>query len=610
MAERLHPKDLLGARIYWLLDLQYAGMTLRLSDAEVNVKTEDGDTLHYAGALDAIEVDDGIDFLADASANPTSASIDAILPVDVPKLIAQGHDLGAATGTLSRWVEGTTYESRRRVVVGRVSDPEHGNASEPISFTLEAAPWDDSKLIPDVGLTITGENLEDDWILSLPAESLGLAYPIVIGHPGMVSTAVSSTGRVTGSQAIPAWLDPITHISGGFSYGKYNVMWIVAGHHCTARRVYQNSADFTTPVRTSLFNGYDRKGHPVCYIAWWCHTEPDPPAYPYDVDLLYIVDYTITDTDGNPTFCAGSLTGPTSGSPPNDANDNLRSNPPPSIFICWEDDIDGGGGLAGDDGELMRDAGSILEWLLGQSGAPIDHGRFAAAKPLLSAYKLDFTIDSQVTPWEFAQANLLSILPVSIVAGPDGLYPVVWRYDATRRDAICHFDLSSDPYIERASNVSYDRDNVYNDFSLKYALSVRTGEFQAEVRLSADDSDGALPSYHCFISQQRYKRPDGSSIVSTKSIESTCIYDDATAHMVLGWMARAYALARRRVDYIAPEAVYGWLERGQVVTITDPDLYLTEQVAIVESIKTDGSPMLRFKLLLIEELPRDSRKVS
>ena len=75
-------------------------------------------------------------------------------------------------------------------------------------------------------------------------------------------------------------------------------------------------------------------------------------------------------------------------------------------------------------------------------------------------------------------------------------------------------------------------------------------------------------------------------------------------------MARAYALARRRIEYLVPEAMYGWLVRGQVVTLTDPDLYLSQQVCLIEGIRTDGSPMLRIKLLLIEDLVRDSREVT
>lgn len=593
---RLSPTDLLGSRVLWLLDLTYAGMVLRLSDAECDVLDEDGKSYHYFGALNIISVEEGVDFLSDASGSPSSAAIDVVLPVDVPSLVAAGHDLAGGYGVLYRWVEGTPKERARAVVAGVVKDPEHGTKDEPVSFSLESAPWDDPELVPHPSLILTGTNLEDDWILTLPAESLGLAYPVVIGRPGKVSTTISSTGRITGSQAIPAWLAPINR--GGTI--QSDVMWIVAGHHCVGRRVYQNSDNFTSPVRAWTFNGYDRAGHPVCYIPWWAPTSADTPPYPYEWDTLgSYQEFVSPDTDGATTYCAGSLTGPVAGMPPDDANDDLRENPPPGIYISWDDDIDGGGGLAKDDGTTMREAGDVVEWLLGASGAPVDRGRFAAAKPLLSRFRFDFTIDEQVTPWDFLSSNILPLLPVSLVTGPDGVYPIVWRYEAKAKDAICHLDTAVDPYLERASNVSFDTGKLTNKFTLNYALSVRVGEFQASLTFDANGDDGAETNHYCTLSQRRYKRHDGSPLVVPKSIDALAVYDDATAHAILAVQARAYCFARKRVEYVGPEATYGWLERGAVVTLTDASIGWDNVVALIESITTDGSPMLRLKLLVV-----------
>jgi len=63
------------------------------------------------------------------------------------------------------------------------------------------------------------------------------------------------------------------------------------------------------------------------------------------------------------------------------------------------------------------------------------------------------------------------------------------------------------------------------------------------------------------------------------------------------------------VSYILPESDWGWLERGQVVTLTDAELYLTGQVAIVESVRIDGSPMIQLGFLLIEQPARDARLI-
>ena len=76
----------------------------------------------------------------------------------------------------------------------------------------------------------------------------------------------------------------------------------------------------------------------------------------------------------------------------------------------------------------MRGAGEVLVQLIQWSGRPVDLGRWAAAEPLLERYRLDFVIDAEVDVWEFIRTHILPILPLSIVSGPNGIAPVVWRY--------------------------------------------------------------------------------------------------------------------------------------------------------------------------------------
>jgi len=594
----LHPSDSINARVHWLLDLEYAGQTLRLSDAEIDVVTEDGVSIHYAGVLEGIDLDTGLDFLSDASSSPTSAAIDAVLPVDVPLLVAQGHDLAGSIGTLSRWVEGEEWEERHVLIWGAVSDPEYGAADEPVSFSLELTPWDDSQLIPAPGLEVIGANWDVAMITSLPSAGLGLAYPVVIGNPGRVSAEVWSSGLITGSQAV--WIDQrkTLHSSGGHFR---EVTPILAGHHVGVESVYLKTDTATTPLRYRVSNTHDRNGHPVAVATWWHTVSPaSTDVYEYDGSASYTWNQPTSTVVG----CIGHVAAPASIQP-------ASNTVPDGTYVTWVDDDDSTrGGLVGTDGKAMRAAGDVLEWLLRQSGIPVDHGRFAVAKPLLSRFLLDFTIDEGVTPWEFASSNILGILPVSIVSGPEGVAPIVWRYTATSTDAVCHLDTGSDPYIQRASRVTYDRSNIRNDLTLGYAYSVRIGSFLGSLRYSATDEDGATPSYPCLLSQRRYRRPDGTPLVVPHSLDSIVIYDDSTAHAVLQWMARAYAFARRRVEYLLPESRYGWLSRGDVVTISDPEIHLDSQVTLVEGIRIDGTPMMRVTLLLVEEPVRDARPLS
>jgi hypothetical protein len=599
MADRLHPADLIGRRIFWLLEINWAGATIRLSDLEVDVTAVDGTVRHFDGSLDTIDVDEGIDFLADASASPPSAAIAAVFPVDVPLLVAQGHDMAGATGVLSRWIEGTAYGARRVVINGQVVDPEYGASDDPVSFSLELTPWSDSKTIPPANAAVLSANWDAFMIGSLPTGGVGRLYPIVIGKPGVVSTGTYDSGRVSGSQGV--YVDQQSTGRGGSNVSDVTI--VLAGHHVTASSVFMNTNTDTDGRRYPVVNGVDRAGNQIAYSPWYLTKPAAADAYVWDATYLGVYTW------GAPP--SATVIGPigVAGAP-----SSIRPGPKvdhSGVFVSWSDlDDVVGGGLADASGNAMRGAGDVLEWLMLQSGVPVDLGRFAAAKSLLSGFKLDFTIDAETTPWEYVTAHILPILPVSIVSGPDGVYPVVWRYDALASDSVAAIDTGLDPYVQRASNVSYDRSNVVNAFSLTYALSVRTSNYAGALRYAAEGTTGATTNYYCTLSKRRYARPDGADLESGKAIETPCIYDNATAHAVLQWMSRAFCLARRRIEYIAPESTYGWLERGHVVTITDADLHLTNQVALVESIRIDGSPMLRIKLLIIEETVRDARPLA
>lgn len=595
MSGRIHPSDSTGQRIWWLLDLQWAGQTIRLSNVEVDILDEDGNSLHYHGALESVDVDDGIEWLSDSSASPATAQVAAVLPVDVPELVARGYDLASATGTLSRWVEGTVYEARRVLIAGQLTDPEYGAAREPVSFSLELLPWDGSQVIPPMGYAVEGTNFELGAIASIPASGVGLPYPLVVGHPGQVSTSVWSSGLITGSQAVYA--DQRRTLHGSHFAGLIPVL---SYGHGTVDSVFLKTATDTTFLRYQVINTYDDNGHPITVASWWYTRSGGNDLY-YDVTASYTWSPPTTTTVGS----IGHTSAPTSIQPSSNTD-------PVGTFVGWLDSGNPtGGGMVGRSGVAMRGAGEVLAKLIEWSGRPVDLGRWAAAEPLLDRYRLDFTIDAEVDVWEFIRTHILPILPLSIVSGPNGIAPVVWRYDATSADAVAHFDTGSDPSIERASMVSYDRD-IRNDITVEYALAIRTGNYLGRLRYTSNssaDDDGAVPSYLCELSQRRYTQPNGEPLVAPHVIESAVIYDDATAHAVCQWMAAAYALARRRVEYLVPEAEWGWLERGSVVTITDAELHLDTQVAVVEGVRIDGSPMLRLRLLLIESPARDSRAI-
>lgn len=641
---RFARSDLLGREVYPLVTIEWAGQTIRLSTATVTVTTDDGEDLEYVGVLDKLEFESAIDLFAD-SASPASVPVEAIWPVDVPSLVAQGHDLSSAIGEISQWVEGTTYEDRVVRMVGRISDPEYGDADETVSCSIEEQVWDDANLIPSSTQQVDATTWDWAWISDSDAN---LSYPIIIGQPGYIN--------VTGSQAI--W---------GSKATSYHVL-ILAGHAVDATSVLINCDADTVGVTVN------------------CHTEKDHRG-----QVVTVVDYHL---DGYDTGQANDI-GP-------DYQPAVATST--SIFVCWEN----GGGSQGADGTLIRKAGDVIEWALSQTSFPVDLGKTNAAKPLLSQFNIDAVIDARTSAWDWL-SSILPLLPVSIVTGPKGLYPIVWRYWATASDAVATLDVDRDPQIERASKVRLDSTNIYNSYTLSYQYSMRCGTYNQVSRLGAYveerataiihgynfdrvklvsrtlgssgdgititvSAGGALVltesasaktcglqahdlvsttqdvidafnassvlftaslydgpstevwstpttdqsvvsvlrsgafagSMHCDVSQRRYARVPGERWIAEKAVEAPCIYDPATADAVLGWMSLAYSFARRTVAYVAPVGDWGWLERGDVITLTDSSLHFEEQVCLVEETQHDDSGLMGIKLLILEYPARDN----
>ena len=261
-------------------------------------------------------------------------------------------------------------------------------------------------------------------------------------------------------------------------------------------------------------------------------------------------------------------------------------------FAIWNN----GGGLANrqNDGALSG-GGELLRYMLGLSSLRVDAGRVAAAEDLLNRYRFAGYIDTDVSPWEWLQDNLIPLLPVSIVNGPDGVYPIVWRLDAAAGDAIAHLDAAKQ--IKRESKVTYERRDVVNELRLSFAYDAERGIYKRTITASGDASDLSLtdvyPNAYARVSQIRFGK-------SSDTLETEIVYDQDTAQKILNWKIRASAFPSRAITYTAPASM-AWLQRGDVVTLTDPDLSLSSQVALVQSVSIRLSALS--VTLLINEDP-------
>lgn len=582
----LYPSQLPGQRVHWLLEIKWGGLVLRLADDQVDVESETGTVYQYAPGLDAIEVSEAIELFND-SAGQLSVPLEFVAPpgASITERISLGDDFSAATGELSRWVSGTSYEARRVVLVGRLTDPEYGADGEPIATSLDEVLIYDSSLIPSTAQAVT----EATWgAEDLEEPSLNAPYPIVIGKPGRVASAVNAAGWITGSPGI--WVEHGVVDEGTF---YYDMCLLIAGHHVKGRRVYLNTDGDITGHRFKVVNAYDLLGQPVAVVPFYFSTTSDE-LIAYDSTATYTT-YTAADGDYSPSASSYGLGNQSL------LNYDVWQADQRQIYVGWydgnEDDSATGGGVM-QDGKLIREAGDVIEYLLSLTTQRVDWGRIAAAKPLLSRFLLDGVITDRVSPWDVLKDEILPLLPVSLCSGPNGLYVVVWQFNATAADATVRIDADANPAIGREGRVKYDSEDRANRIALSYAYSYRAGTYCAQVVFGAAEDVETDPSTVVHALCDFSRRRVGYAV--DRSTQTAWVYDTSTAYAVCEWQAAAYALPSKTVQYRVPELDFVHVERGQVATLTDSDLYLSEALCLVREVVTDGSGYLTLTLWMID----------
>lgn len=538
MGQPLTGAELTTSDYVLLLEISYAGQTFRFASEDVIVETATGSELVYDGQLDDLDYEAEFDLFSD-SPNEASISVEVIMPVDVALLVQQGHDLAQATGELSMWVPGRTYEERVILIQGTVTEPTYGSMAETVEFSLEANPFSDKASYPAAGLVID----EDTWPDAV-SRSTSRVYPVVFGKPGALTYPGGDAVPVPGSPAYLV-LDDAT--------GLASVPVLVAGHHCQTGTV--TVLDTTTgnrDVRT-LYNQYDALNQPVALV-----------------------------------YLDGSASG----------GDMIR-NVDGEYWIIW--DGTAAGHFNRQRTKAMLGAGEVLEHMLDQSSLGVDRGRLAAIKDRLNAVLISGFLDTTVTPYDWIQDNLLDILPVSVMSGPKGLYAAIWDLEATSHQAL--LDLVAETpgvtgQMVRNGKVDYDRDDLLNELTVRFAQHGQNGDYYLSHTLSG--APGARHSApHVKVSYARYG-------LRADAIETNMVTDIATAKTIARWKTRAFAFPRRTVSYVL-DRQYASLAAGDVVTLTDAELHWAQQVALVKSLswKREG---IAATFLLVEN-PAAERRV-
>ena len=529
--------DLRDFEPVWLLEVVLGGVVYRFASETIVIEHDSGSYL-YDGTLSDVDLNLEVEFLSEDFDLP-AAGVSLTFKDDLAKRISQGVDFGSATAELSifRKNSGDDYDDRQVLIFGRVETPNYGGIGESVSFNIEADWLRNSKMIP------SPESLIDptvNWPDS-DENAAGAVYPTIIGAPGSQGFSGSPVYIVDG-------------FSDGHSGGT--VIGLIAGHAVTA--------DVVTVKRVQIADGSTNQSSENVGFAIDSNNEP---------------------------YSFVTLTG--------------QYQQGDSFFARFDE---GGGGLinpfhvvsnsSSRPGSLTG-GGDLIRYLLHQSGAKVDDGRTAAASGLLNAFEFAGYIAERVDVMEFLKDEIIPLLPCSLRASNEGLYPVVWQFDATLSQVKTSLTANRD--IFRSGLVQYESTPVFNEISLSYRHNSRFNRLQKRVTVTGDTSketSGFLwRNQYAVTSQLRYG-------LKSLDLETEFVSSRATAGRIVNWMSRAYCGKHRKITYSAPFKL-GFLQVGDVVALTDADLSLSDQIVLIQSIEWSDEG-LNFDFLLVPDLPRDT----
>lgn len=531
-------EELREADLVWLLRLRFGGVDYYFANQSIVISSDDGNKVHE-GTLTDVDLSSTIEFATPDFEMP-SAGMQVTFRSDIAKLIAQGADLGSATGELSlyRLDRSDDYDDRTVILTGPVDAAAYGAIGDPVGLTIEADYLRNSNKMPSpaavIDKSVNWPNSEDNV--------QGAVYPIIIGSPGSQGFAGS-----------PIY---VVEDLGGSTDRK----GLLAAHPCTASQItvigiQADGSSFTVSPDPTVISAVDTNGQIYSYV--------DIPNSHFTAENSYFAKF---DEGG------GGLINP----------------------YAVDSDAAGSNTKA-----TLTGAGDLLRHLLHQSGVRVDDGRTAAAAQKLNVYQLDGYIAEVVDVMDFIKGEILPLLPCSLRASSEGLYPVVWRYDATEDEVKAK--LTADVDVYRDGLVDYVSSEIFNEISINYRHNCRYNKLMKRLTVTGDptkQTSGFLWSNsYTLASANRYGN-------RSLEVESEFVTSRATAGRIVNWMSRAYSQRHRSIVYKAPVKL-SYLQIGDIVSITDPDLSFTDQIVLVQSVEW-GDTDLTFTFLLIPDIPRDT----
>jgi hypothetical protein len=258
----------------------------------------------------------------------------------------------------------------------------------------------------------------------------------------------------------------------------------------------------------------------------------------------------------------------------------------------------------------MREAGEILLWLLARSGvARVDYGRMEVEAQKLSGYLLDAAIvpgdKERVSPIDWIQQHLLPILPITACTSRSGLYYLAWPVEPSASSAVDHIDVGRLD-CARMGDVEYsETSELVQQVSLSYGFDYADNSYASRLIYTADPdllgTDTTIVPSRPLDWSYRIAASSRRDWIRPMEVSTEVVQDLSTAHQVCRSLAWRHGIPSRLLSYVGGRRL-AHLERGSVVLLSDPELSLTEAVAVVEGVTYSSSNSIGLSLRLPDRI--------
>ena len=609
-------------RWHFLLRVTWHGRDYRFASEFVAPASSTQGTVPHTPTLAMGAYTESFQFFS-GNVDRQTVPVSVLWPEDVAAAVAAGFRLDTAEAELAVWVEGTAYEARRVLLVGRVMQPSYGVRGEPVSFSVEAPPWVDQGTWPELissprgfDKTFQSQSLGTVSIGGLDgavADLRGRTASMVIGNPGNLNqTRRTNPSSVYANQAgdISDQTRP-----GAFTSMKYGSLFesngvtakgnppgafptqlVLCGH---ATQAASYGGDGTQKIRGSsgtvdaplavLFN---EDGQYVTGLVPY-HAEVGGQT----VTMVNLYDYFNTRSEVRYNESAASISGGTVS--PLVATNATSVDPGRALgdrigftFASLYDGHDTFYGLNnGRQTGPLKTVHDLLTLTLSSSSLPVDWPRLYAALARVPVFDVEGYIDERVGVWDFVSRELLPLLPMSLRTGPRGLYAITADLSSTVADTIGTLRAGADCW--RLGVIQYERRLA----DLSGTIEVEVGNYKGQPA-STVVADGSS-----MMQGKRARLAQQSSIVgqAISRVRQSATYSGQTTTTIKApWLAGetggqyvahqrlAFRSAQLRTVRYQLSAEFVELEVGDLVHLVDTDVSI-DGPAYLSTLTLDGS---------------------